>query len=678
MDDQVKDKLIELLSDMRDLLTKTSTGLKGVNKEIKSNEDVLKDLEKQLMRARTGIKNLSEDFRDGAIDVADAFKQMQGFNRALIRSSSAIDKETAARFREIESAYKRDVALNFFGSALESAAKNLIDFNIAAGKTMIQDLQGTGNAFNMVTKITHHQIDATRNFVDSIGSATQTAGVAMAFIPGWMRYVGVALTFVGEAIKGLGSRTADLTKFGVEVLNNEVQKTITVFTNNSKAGIFFGNGMSALTQQLHGAGLSYRDFFGALQGASQQLTMIGGSAGRGAEQVAKTFKAMEPFRRGLLNLGLTVEDQVQGTAQYMAILAQSGKLQGKNDADLAKGTEAYLTNLKAITSITGEEAKSAQARAQKASEQLAVQTTLSKLDGEARIKFNNAIKLLPASATSAIQQLLTLGTVTGETATAYAQVPNIMRALTQYAADIKDASVDPEDAMKRLGEVLGDPNTQKQLQAIGEPFGNAALAVGKLTSESQALADMFQFVMKLEKTSIAESIARTKDQKNTTDELTNKVSEATEQFQKLQQNLEKDLRPAIVEFSKFVAEQIITQRAIIEKAMRLLLGGGGSDKPSADSRFGTTQGPAGDPFGAVTGRVLPRKALGGIVTSPSIAGEAGPEAVVPLPDGRTIPTNIDLSPLVNTMNLQVQLTSDLLDEIKNSNYIQEKILVASQ
>jgi hypothetical protein len=37
---------------------------------------------------------------------------------------------------------------------------------------------------------------------------------------------------------------------------------------------------------------------------------------------------------------------------------------------------------------------------------------------------------------------------------------------------------------------------------------------------------------------------------------------------------------------------------------------------------------------------IPKKALGGITDGISIAGEQGPEAVVPLPDGRTIPVDI--------------------------------------
>jgi uncharacterized coiled-coil protein SlyX len=41
-----------------------------------------------------------------------------------------------------------------------------------------------------------------------------------------------------------------------------------------------------------------------------------------------------------------------------------------------------------------------------------------------------------------------------------------------------------------------------------------------------------------------------------------------------------------------------------------------------------------------SGGQMPKMADGGVTTGPSIAGEAGPEAVVPLPDGRAIPVNI--------------------------------------
>jgi hypothetical protein len=58
-------------------------------------------------------------------------------------------------------------------------------------------------------------------------------------------------------------------------------------------------------------------------------------------------------------------------------------------------------------------------------------------------------------------------------------------------------------------------------------------------------------------------------------------------------------------------------------------------------------------------------AAGGITQGPSIAGEAGPEAVVPLPDGRTIPVSMD--GLTDTMR-------ELIDLTRRSVSVQERIL----
>ena len=54
-------------------------------------------------------------------------------------------------------------------------------------------------------------------------------------------------------------------------------------------------------------------------------------------------------------------------------------------------------------------------------------------------------------------------------------------------------------------------------------------------------------------------------------------------------------------------------------------------------------------------------AKGGITNGLSIAGEAGPEAVVPLPDGRTIPVKIDMSDMTGKLDEMVRLLRDQLD-----------------
>lgn len=54
-------------------------------------------------------------------------------------------------------------------------------------------------------------------------------------------------------------------------------------------------------------------------------------------------------------------------------------------------------------------------------------------------------------------------------------------------------------------------------------------------------------------------------------------------------------------------------------------------------------------------------AKGGITSGPSLAGEAGPEAVIPLPDGRTIPVKMDFSELVEKFEEMIQVMKDHRD-----------------
>jgi hypothetical protein len=54
-------------------------------------------------------------------------------------------------------------------------------------------------------------------------------------------------------------------------------------------------------------------------------------------------------------------------------------------------------------------------------------------------------------------------------------------------------------------------------------------------------------------------------------------------------------------------------------------------------------------------------ANGGVTRGPSLAGEAGPEAVIPLPDGRRIPVKMDTSDLIDKLNELLSVMKDQLD-----------------
>jgi hypothetical protein len=54
-------------------------------------------------------------------------------------------------------------------------------------------------------------------------------------------------------------------------------------------------------------------------------------------------------------------------------------------------------------------------------------------------------------------------------------------------------------------------------------------------------------------------------------------------------------------------------------------------------------------------------AKGGITNGVSIAGEAGPEAVIPLPDGRTIPVKMDMGELISKMQELIDISKEHAD-----------------
>lgn len=94
----------------------------------------------------------------------------------------------------------------------------------------------------------------------------------------------------------------------------------------------------------------------------------------------------------------------------------------------------------------------------------------------------------------------------------------------------------------------------------------------------------------------------------------------------------KDVLQGVADFTKNiladVSSKLIT-RSLLGGIDSLMSGGGGS--------IGGLAGGSGN----VGGFALRGYALGGITTGPSLAGESGPEAIVPLPNGRSIPVQFN-------------------------------------
>ena len=751
------DAFVDLITRLKETMDKAGDATGSLGRAAKQAEDNLKRMERSAKHARDGLEDLQKDMKDGSVDILDSLGTFKQLQEQLRKNTGSIDQESLARIKNIKNQIIGASVVQGLTNSLQGAATAMIDLAINNFKTLVSELQGSGNAFNMVTIMAKQSIDATNKMSQAVASGGESVGAVLtAVLPGYFKLLGVAVMGLAKLFGYTAEKTADLAKFGLETLNTEVQKTMKSYQVSTKAGIFFANGMTEMAKTAHEAGVSYRDFLEAVSKSSTDLALLGGNAGAGAVAVSKTFKALEPFRRGLLNIGANMEDQIQGTAEYMANLAQANQLKGKSDAELAKGVDAYITNLKVISSITGEEVKAAQSRARKAAEQSAVQNTLNTLEGDARNKFLTGIKLLPTGMEAALQQMLVSGTITStELAIAADQIPGLRTQVEQLAEGIKNTNVTSEQMRQNYLNNLTDPSLAEGLKRFNSGVGLANILINKFGVESGIASQIEQQIGKAARGEAIEAGQLVEDTKTTTDKLTKTISDVTVQFNKLQASIEQDLQRPMENYARFVEEmlkqlrdtldklgygpgsstngktpeQIKEERAakwrqgnqnvlpvprdakgnpdykaeVTDEEKRRVEEAGGyggnptrrmprvirdrlererleREKQAAQARIkpitytdGTPVVPLIPPYNPAE---MPKKADGGIATSPSIVGEAGPEAVIPLKNG-AIPLDINFSEMLAELRDQTLFARELLDQMRDSKDIQQQILYAT-
>jgi hypothetical protein len=349
----------------------------------------------------------------------------------------------------------------------------------------------------------------------------------------------------------------------------------------------------------------------------------------------------------LLNLGITEQDQAQATIDYMVILQDIGKLQNKSATQLAAETNDYLRNLKAISSITGEDVKKAQARARDASTQAAVNNKLSQAGEGTALKFRALIAQFPGLEKS-IQQLYTIGSVVDPIqATFLAGQPALMAALKYNVQQLEKPGDTLDQYNINLQESLRQQGTsiRDQTRAVQGTFGMINVASGNLAELSTLTTQYSIFGEKLITKADYFGESRVMSLADTADGLTGAVSQSQVLFNQfnsvVSQIIEGPLRDFAVKTPEMIslgAKKIIDSLSGYLKVNKIILTFDRNiDKVITDA-VGAALRAAGARF-----EVQPM-ARGGVINRPTrvLAGEAGPEAFVPLSGGRSIPVNINI------------------------------------
>jgi len=409
----------------------------------------------------------------------------------------------------------------------------------------------------------------------------------------------------------------------------------------------------------------------------------------------------------LQNLGYGMEEFASLSAQTAANLNTSGKLRSMSDADVAKATLAYGKDLKILQGITGEDAKKKmeEARTRSMEADLLAQA-MAKGGPEAMEKLRNQLATMPESMKKGYMEFVsTGGNAIADSATnvAISQNPKIMEQYRQMFTTLGDGSKDATAALKETGtltaataEYARQHAGSMQSIATGARLSGNALLQGA-TDIANSLILVNQTVTK---NSVDASVTAAEKLATSTDPLLKSVNSLETATYNMKVQVEQAVTPALGKYATHLNSMLETVESIVGKinaamdkmnveatekakgenekggelAGGLALGGAASIigagigtvlLPGIGTAIGAALGglvggwlgkTGGGMFGALFDDKKPaakpaagteplkKFALGGITRERAIFGEQGPEAAVPLPDGRTIPVTLKMKP----------------------------------
>jgi hypothetical protein len=541
-------------------------------------------------------------------------------------------------------------ALDYFKNQFFSAIKSIQD-----------NVGGVQMAFNLQNRAIQDQITV----LEALSQGSSVAAVALAAIPGSLGKFGAVTAGAIAAMSGYDAKLKKINAEGLAANQTELAKLIPTFKQVTDSGILMAGGLTDIRRFAGTAGMDVKEFGNLLTHNAKTLANFGGSAADGAKKFSYVSEAMTPFRKALNNLGISAQDQAQGAIDYMEMQQRSGKLQTMTAAEVAKGTASYLGNMKAMSALTGEDVKSQQARIKAASEQAGVQAALAEGGAEMEEKFKNLVGRFPGYEKE-IGQLLTVGEVTDPLlATMLAGNAELDQALRTGVDNVKNNNVKAADAarenderIKRDGAAMAANAREQQ-----KTFGTINAATGAM-GEQAALANRnFKFGQQgaeAQAKGVKAGVDQVADLATTTDVLTRETSNAATAYQNFTKRFTAETQASVEKFATKGSPVLGTKGltdTIKEGQGRVATGMDLSTKlPPAISgnvgdRLGSIAEMLAKPIGVFSEAVEKFKnikirdmfkfAEGGVVDGPTmgLVGEAGPEAIIPLSGGRSVPVS---------------------------------------
>ena len=641
--------------------------LDELNKEIKKGRAGYSDQ----LRALEQLNDAIEDLADQAKD-AEKNKKLEELQEQRLQ----LVKEAAAQ-RMKEAAEK-------FGTELTTNVTQ------TTGK-LVKGLQAGASGTELSSDIMNSAIEATASGVRLLGTSLSSYAMKSRtpILADIAALAGSALEFLGES----GEKAL---KFANEVLAKELAKTEKAFNATNAAGAVFAQGMTGMREASVAAGLTLQQFSNVISKQSADLAFSGMGVAEGARKVGQVGKIFDAnngqIRKQLQRLGFGFEEQAEITATVMANIRRTG--QSFNTATLAQETQKYAENLRLISALTGEDAKAKIKQVEEQNNIAAFQAKIAELGPEQAARINAGMATMTELEKKNFRDRVVFNGAVINQEGAMKEASN--RVAAEQGKEIYLKFLAGAFDTRSVAEIQG-----KYSQASIEAFKNnqalniAGMAAGdaKITAITQDNLAEFQRAQRITKDGVAGIIADIESGKQPGDKLTDGFITASTAAQKLAVALEDTLLPLLSQYADVTGTMLKGIQKIVESIygksaaaatgttstenmMNIATTGktATGEKLGFFEQFFNTVGAAATP---VTPVIQKGKAAGGISRGP-VSGYSetlhGTEAVVPLPDGRSIPVSMDSSSITAAVNQQSGILAEILRAMQNNNSLTSQIV----
>ena len=613
---------------------------------------------------RDAVNRMMDNFNSASGRLSGAGSQAANGLNQMASSSTFVQNQFRALTSSSASLYNVDQQRYRFGQLLVSNLKSLVQSSFNA----TQALYGVSAGFAPFSKSLE---DAQSGF----NSAVDTVALGLA---GTLNPIAVASAV---ALKTLANFAGGAFFGAMKLQLGLMEQQLGMYKQVNQSGAIFGGSLAQMQKFAQGAGTGIQILGNIIKNSSESIGQLGLSMSLGGYTVANYASTIARTDRAMLNLYGSTEELAAGTADYLSLQAQIGKTDLNNQSANEKGLKEYLRTQKELSDLTGKRTSQLKAEEEQRARDLAYASKLSRLGPDAQRNVREGMALATKlfgdeGAKYAQEYFATNGRVVSESSLRFQNmIPDAASAIAGMVTATDETQGQYRD---RVGGMLkANEDVLKQVAKDFEVY--AEINFGANNPILKGMTDVGSNLLKN-----AEFIKNINDLfKKIQDDRAREDAAGPGSIQDTIQKAEKIRLDNQLEIDKMVSKNFSHMTTILETLgylQKIQIGiAGGAVELSAEF-VAWVRGGMKTPRPTETPNPQPvddpevppgmgTNAYGGVVDKPSIAGEDGPEAVIPLAKGN-VPLDIDWTPMVRALY-------ELIDKVQEGNDINDRILKAS-